>query len=64
MNQKTKRDKNISHLVKNRILDELWDWIEIGITCEKPNPAISQMIEKIGKMRESNYLYESDVIAE
>jgi len=61
---KTNRDKMVSKIVRDRILDEFWDWLEIGIECEKPNPAIAEMATKINQMRQFEYLYNSDVIEE
>jgi hypothetical protein len=54
----------VSKIVRDRILDEFWDWLEIGIECEKPNPAIAEMATKINQMRQFEYLYNSDVIEE
>jgi hypothetical protein len=38
---------------RERTLDEIWEWMEIEVDCEKPNPVLAQLQDKILKMRKS-----------
>jgi hypothetical protein len=37
---------------KEETLDQLWEWLEIGVECKKPNAVIAQIADKIIKMRD------------
>lgn len=36
---------------RQRVLDSIWEWMEIGVECEKPNPVISQLIQEVIRLR-------------
>jgi hypothetical protein len=42
---------DVARLERQRCLDELYEWCEIGVECDKPNPVINQLVEKIQSMR-------------
>jgi len=37
---------------RERALDQIWDWMETEVTCEKPDPVLAQLVTKILKMRD------------
>ena len=41
------------HLGREQALDELWEWLEIEVVCNKPNPVVKQIADKIIQMRKS-----------
>jgi hypothetical protein len=43
-------------LERERCLDELYEWLEIGVECEKPNAVIVQMVDKIQSMRNESFV--------
>ena len=43
---------------KERTLDEIWEWMEVEVECEKPNPVLNQLCKKIIKMRTDRLVIE------
>jgi hypothetical protein len=39
---------------RERVLDEIWEWVETEVVCKKPDPVLEQLVKKILKMRKQH----------